>query len=102
MTDDSVSAFIQFSSDVCEEDNARDPYPDGGHNCPMKIPEGGKPEMPWVLVAMKLYAQQGGSTDSKCHDLLWGESADSLGNSPWVEQVQLHPKVQQEMENIIQ
>ena len=56
MTDDSVSAFIQFSSDVCEEDNARDPYPDGGHNCPMKIPEGGKPEMPWVLVAMKLYA----------------------------------------------
>ena len=73
MSDASVSAFIQFSTAACTEDHARDPFPDGGHNCPMKTEDGGKPEDPWVLVALKLYAQQGGSMDTKCFSLLWGD-----------------------------
>ena len=53
----------------------------------MKKEDGGKPEAPWVLVALKLYAQQDGSASSKCHDLLWGDSTDSLRNSPWTDKV---------------
>jgi len=57
----------------------------------MKTPDGGKPEEPWVLVAIKLYAQHGGSEDSKCFELLWGEGEDSLRNSTWTDKVELHP-----------
>ena len=91
MSEGSVSAFMQFSTAECTEDHARDPYPDGGHNCPMKTPNGGEPEMPWILVALKLYAQHGGSMDTKCYSLLWGEDADSLRNSTWTDRVDLHP-----------
>jgi len=88
-TEPMVSAFIEFSKDACTEDHDRDPFPDGGHNCPMRFKDGGRPEAPWVLVAMKLYAQQGGSKDSKCYDLLWGDDTDSLKHSPWTERVDL-------------
>jgi hypothetical protein len=46
----------------------------------MKIPRGGWPENPWLLTAIKLYTQQGGSSESKCYDLLWGNSLTSLRN----------------------
>jgi hypothetical protein len=36
MADDSVSVFVEFSKDACIEDHDREPFPDGGHNCPMK------------------------------------------------------------------
>ena len=72
-----TSAFIQFNAASCDEDKDRSPYPDGGHNCPLKkYPN--TPETPWVLVAMKLYTHMGGSSDSNCADLLWGNGATSL------------------------
>ena len=83
--EESVSAFVSWSDAVCTEDHDREPFPDGGHNCPMKTKDGGKPEMPWVLVALKLYAQQDGSMDSKCYGLLWGDADDSLKKSPWAD-----------------
>ena len=64
----------------------------------MKTKEGGKPETPWVLVALKLYAQHGGTIDSKCYSLLWGEEADSLKNSTWTDKVELHPGAPKEEE----
>jgi dienelactone hydrolase len=74
-------AFVEFTSDACAEDGARKPLvTDGGHDCPMKIPRGGWPENPWLLTAIKLYTQQGGSSESKCYDLLWGNSLTSLRN----------------------
>lgn len=88
-SDIAVSIFAQWSEAACVEDHARDPFPDGGHNCPMKIPNGGEPEMPWALVAMKLYAMHGGSQDSKCHELLWGNNADSLKNSTWADKIDM-------------
>ena len=82
-SNDNTSVFVSWADEVCTEDQGSAPFPDGGHNCPLKRPKGGKPEMPWVLVALKLYAQQDGSVDSKCYDLLWGESDDSLRKSTW-------------------
>ena len=87
MTDSTVSAFAQWSTAECTEDHARDPFPDGGHNCPMRTKDGGRPENPWVLVALKLYTQQNGSMDSKCYSLLWGSESDSLKNSTWADKI---------------
>jgi len=56
-----MAAFVEFSTEVCSEDHLRDPVKDSGHMCPAKFADGGKPENPWVLVALKLYAQQNGS-----------------------------------------
>jgi len=47
--------FIDFKEEECEEDDARSPFPDGGHCCPLRNADGGKPENPWLLVALKLY-----------------------------------------------
>ena len=99
MNDESVSAFIEFSKEACTEDHDRDPFPDGGHNCPMRKLDGGAPENPWVLVALKLYAQQDGTLDSKCYDLLWGSNVDSLRNSPWIEQVDLREGLPHQIED---
>ena len=83
------AAFIQFNAAACREDHAREPYPDGGHNCPMKFRQGGGPETPWVLTAIKLYAHLNGSKTSKCHDLLWGNSASSLRHSNTTDNVEI-------------
>lgn len=83
-------AFVQFSEAACPEDHDRQPYPDGGHNCPMKFKDGGGPETPWVLTAIKLFAHHDGDTTSKCHDLLWGNSSDSLRNTNTTDKVEIH------------
>jgi hypothetical protein len=51
----------------------------------MKFEDGGKPENTWVLAAIKLYTQQGGSPDSQCYKYIWGNDTISLRNSPDVE-----------------
>jgi len=82
----SVSVFIQFNKDECTDDTYT-LASDGGHNCPLKTKNGGKPENPWVLVALKLYAQHGGSMNSMCHKLLWGDTDHSLSKSPWTDKI---------------
>jgi hypothetical protein len=77
-----TSAFIQFNAASCAEDKARTPYPDGGHNCPLKFPS---PESPWVLIAMKLYTHMDGNSNSNCADLLWGVGTKSLAKDTNVE-----------------
>ena len=72
-----TAAFVQFDAAACAEDHARQPFPDEGHNCPFKS----APETPWVLTALKLYAQQGGDPDSKCAELLWGDTPQSLSQA---------------------
>lgn len=67
-----VGVFIDFKKEECEEDDARAPYPDGGHCCPLRTADGGRPENPWLLVALKLYAQHHGDMNTKCYELLWG------------------------------
>lgn len=57
-------SFIQLNAKVCAEDHDRAPFPDGGHNCPMKKLNGGGPESPWVLYGMKLYTHMNGNEDS--------------------------------------
>ena len=60
----------------------------------MKVAEGGRPEWPWVLTALKLYAQQDGAASSACYDRLWGNSTDdtnmSLRQSPDVARTSLY------------
>jgi dienelactone hydrolase len=84
-----TGAFAQFSSDACAEDGDRDPFPDGGHNCPLKFSNGSSPEWPWVLTTAKLYGQQSGNPSSQCYSLLWGDAMDSLSSSPDIDFVEL-------------
>jgi dienelactone hydrolase len=91
MIDGSVAAFAQFSAEACPNDHARDPFPDGGHNCPMRFADGGRPETWWVLTAFKLYAQLDGDRGSKCYSMLWGNDSDSLQQSPDIEKFVLKP-----------
>ena len=81
-----ASAFIQFSAAACAEDKKRAPFPDGGHNCPFKNGTSA-PETPWVLTALKLYAQQDGRADSACAARLWGDGAGSLAQDPNVDKL---------------
>jgi len=78
-------SFVEFSKEACAEDNDRKPFPDGGHNCPMKKLDGGRPENPWVLHHIKLYTHMNGSQDSKCWNLIYGNDTNSLRNSKDVE-----------------
>jgi hypothetical protein len=83
-------SFIQFSEAACTEDNDRKPFPDGGHNCPMKKLEGGKPETPWVLNAIKLYTHMEGSEDSMCYKIMYGNETNSMRNSKDIEKFDIH------------
>eukprot|EP00929_Paragymnodinium_shiwhaense_P065464 TRINITY_DN32810_c0_g1_i2.p3 TRINITY_DN32810_c0_g1~~TRINITY_DN32810_c0_g1_i2.p3 ORF type:complete len:164 (-),score=14.06 TRINITY_DN32810_c0_g1_i2:192-683(-) len=83
------AGFVQFSSAACPETGSRKPFPDGGHNCPLKTAQAGFPENPWVLTAAKLYAQQDGSAQSRCYAALWGNGAGSLQNSTAVEHMEI-------------
>lgn len=94
VSDSAQAAFVQFTKAACIEDNDRKPFPDGGHNCPMKKLDGGRPENWWVLTAIKLYAQQGGSNQSKCYNQLWGNDANSLRNSSDVEKFDIRIRPQ--------
>jgi hypothetical protein len=68
------SVFVQFNEEVCGEDGEREPIvKDGGHNCPMKYMEGGKPEMTLLLKAAKLYGHMEGDKESKCYGLIYGK-----------------------------
>eukprot|EP00931_Biecheleriopsis_adriatica_P073090 TRINITY_DN47448_c0_g1_i1.p1 TRINITY_DN47448_c0_g1~~TRINITY_DN47448_c0_g1_i1.p1 ORF type:complete len:341 (+),score=86.70 TRINITY_DN47448_c0_g1_i1:64-1086(+) len=73
------TAFLQFSADVCQDDQTGGRpgrnWSTGGHDCPMRLQS---PETPWVLVAAKLYAQLGGDDSSSCFRMLWGDGDDSL------------------------
>ena len=85
-------AFVQFSAAACAEDGAREPVvKDGGHMCPAKTARGGWPENVWLLAAIKLYTQQGGSKESKCFGMLWGNSTDSLRNSNTTDLTDVRP-----------
>jgi dienelactone hydrolase len=57
VNENAQAAFVQFSADACKEDDDRKPFPDGGHNCPLKKIDAGRPEMWWVLTMLKLYGQ---------------------------------------------
>jgi len=83
--DAKAHAFVQFSESACFEDHDRSPFPDGGHNCPMKKLDGGFPENPWVLTAAKLYTHMNGSEDSVCYNMMFGNETFSLQNSVSVE-----------------
>ena len=92
VAENGTAVFAQFSADACAEDNDREPdWTDGGHDCPLKLRDGGAPEMPWVLAAAKLYAQLDGDAGSACHAMIWGDGADSLNASSDLDLVQLHP-----------
>jgi dienelactone hydrolase len=78
---DSYAAFGQFSSTACSEDGARKPFPDGGHNCPLKAQIGGQPETRWVLTAAKLYAHLDGIAGSQCYQMMWGSGEGSLSRA---------------------
>ncbi|EOD31899.1 hypothetical protein EMIHUDRAFT_253417 [Emiliania huxleyi CCMP1516] len=73
--------FVQFSTAACAEDGARRPFADAGHDCAFKAGV----ETPWVLSAMKLYAQQRGRASSRCASMLLGGGAGSLKADPLVE-----------------
>jgi len=75
------TTFVQFSATACNEDGAFPPWTDEGHDCPFKTGI----ETPWVLTAIKLYAQQGGSAQSQCAKMLYGTGDDSLVHDPHVE-----------------
>jgi hypothetical protein len=72
---------VQFSTEACAEDGMHPPWTDGGHDCPFKT----SPEAPWVLTALKLYAQQDARRDSACAAMLWGQADGSLQRDPAVE-----------------
>lgn len=57
VNENAQAAFVQFSTEACKEDDDRKPFPDGGHNCPLKKIDAGRPEMWWVLKMLKLYGQ---------------------------------------------
>lgn len=78
-----TAAFVQFSASACAEDGKSAPFKDGGHNCPFKP----TPETPWILTALKLYAQQDGLTTSQCSKLLWGDGPGSMGRDTNVEKI---------------
>jgi len=86
-----ATAFAQFSQSACEDDGKGGRYDrkwsNGGHDCPMKSQS---PETPWVLTAVKLYTQLGGSASSKCHSMLWGSEADSLQKDSNIDKSVVH------------
>ena len=47
------------------------PFTDGGHDCPFK----NSVESPWVLTAIKLYAQQGANPKSMCAQMMYAHNA---------------------------
>jgi len=77
--------FVQFSAAACDEDGAHPPWTDSGHDCPFKTAV----ESPWVITAMKLYAQQGGRMDSNCATMLYGNGKGSLKTDKHVEKLEL-------------
>jgi len=79
------ATFVQFKKSACLEDGVNPPgfkFDDSGHDCPFK----NGVESPWVLTAAKLYAQQGGSTTSKCAEMLYGNGDGSMAKDGQVEQ----------------
>ena len=80
---DKPTAFVQFSKQACAEDGARKPFDDSGHDCAFKEDI----ETPWVLTAIKYYAQQGGRPSSHCHAMLYGNGTDSIREDAHVESV---------------
>jgi len=81
------AAVVQFSGDACSEDGVHSPWTDSGHDCPFKT----APEAPWILTALKLYAQQEGRADSACAAMLWGGASDSLMRDSSVAQHLIYP-----------
>jgi len=77
------ATFVQFSAAACPKTGEVPPFDDSGHDCPFKSGV----ETPWVLTAMKLYAQQGGDMNSNCAKMMYGANKDSLGSDPNVQQV---------------
>lgn len=77
------ATFVQFSAAACNNDGAREPFDDSGHDCAFK----NDVETPWVLTAAKLYAQQGGRKDSACHAMLYGSDQDSIAKDKHVEKI---------------
>ena len=91
-----VGAYLQWKTEECLNDGSYDgisvlghTWDDAGHYCELKYKEGGRPENPWALVALKLYTQQSGNRESKCYDLLWGNTEESLTNSSWYDILEL-------------
>lgn len=69
------AAFVQFSTAACLDDGTSGgAWSNGGHDCSMKS----SPEAPWVLTAMKLYAQQDGNLESQCAQMLYGKGPGTL------------------------
>ena len=103
MDDKSTGIFAQFSADACNDDGDRKPnWSDDGHNCPLKRKDGGRPENIWVLTAAKLYTHMNGAEDSKCFDMIWGNTDDSLQVSKDIELYSLNRPLSTKAESFLQ
>jgi hypothetical protein len=56
----------------------------------MKKLDGGKPETPWVLNAVKLYTHMEGSEDSIYYKIMCGNETNSMRNSKGIEKFDIH------------
>eukprot|EP00746_Dinoflagellata_sp_MGD_P006733 gnl/MRDRNA2_/MRDRNA2_113250_c0_seq1.p1 gnl/MRDRNA2_/MRDRNA2_113250_c0~~gnl/MRDRNA2_/MRDRNA2_113250_c0_seq1.p1 ORF type:complete len:364 (+),score=67.68 gnl/MRDRNA2_/MRDRNA2_113250_c0_seq1:132-1223(+) len=70
--------FVEWSKDACAKGDNSYGYDTEGHNCPLKDSDAkyGRPEWKYIIVAMQLYT----SNKPGLHDLLWGNTTDSLRN----------------------
>jgi len=82
------AAFVQFSENACAETGKSKPWTDGGHDCPFKP----NIETPWVLRALKLYAQLNGDVQSQCFASLWGSGPSSIQNSTDIQLLERVPE----------
>ena len=56
----------------------------------MKFKDGGRPETPWVLNAIKLFTHMNGSEDSMCWKYMYGNDTKSMRNSEDIEVHDIH------------
>ena len=58
----------------------------------MKKLDGGAPESPWVLTAIKLYTHMDGNEDSMCYKMIFGNETSSIMNSKDIEKFDLNSR----------
>ena len=56
----------------------------------MKKLDGGRPETPWVLSAIKLFTHMDGNEDSMCWKVMYGNETSSMRNSKDIESFDIH------------
>lgn len=84
--DTKTSIFVEYSDKACQNDHARDPFDDSGHNCAFKTTT----ETPWMTTAIKYYAHLGANPASKCHEMLFGQNSTSFLNDANVQNLMIN------------